>query len=259
MKIEWLKHNEIDLPAYDRCIESSSFGTVYAMSWYLDAVCPSWELLTAENYRYVMPLPVGRKFGIGYLMQPLFCQQLGVFSIDRLTAEVVERFIAAIPYFFYHIQLNAGNMFGQVSLQTKNNFELDLNRPYREIQKNYSKNFVRNLKKAGRFNLCAIKETDLDTFRNVIENNCDGRPVKGHVSVYFELIRRIKDKAAATVWRVEDEHSCILSAALFFLSERQNLLHAPCFHVGRKGKAKHEFPVRQVDTNVCGAKNHIGF
>ncbi|MDR1631378.1 MAG: hypothetical protein LBR97_00560, partial [Dysgonamonadaceae bacterium] len=73
MKIEWLKHEEIDFQAYNRCIESSSFGAVYAMSWYLDAVSPFWELLMAENYRYVMPLPVKRKFRIKYLMQPLFC------------------------------------------------------------------------------------------------------------------------------------------------------------------------------------------
>ena len=81
MYIKFVPHNEIDFAAYDRCIEQSSFGTIYAMSWYLNAVNSAWNLLVLDDYRYVMPLPFKRKFGIPYSFQPPFslasCEDTG--------------------------------------------------------------------------------------------------------------------------------------------------------------------------------------
>jgi hypothetical protein len=213
----------------------------------------------AENYRYVMPLPVKRKFRIKYLMQPLFCQQLGVFSTRQLTAEVIENFIAAIPYFFYHIQLNAGNIFRSVSLKTKNNFELDLSLSYQEIQKNYSKNFLRNIKKAKKANLHTIKETDLETFRKVIENNSDGRPIKQQISVYFEIIRCIKKETAATIWSVEDENSGILSVALFLYWKDRIYYMLPVSTPEGKAKQSMSFLLDKLIQMYAGEKFTLDF
>jgi peptidoglycan/xylan/chitin deacetylase (PgdA/CDA1 family) len=258
LKIERLKYEQIDLQAYNRCIESTPFGTVYAMSWYLDAVSPCWELLMAENYRYVMPLPVKRKFGMKYLMQPLFCQQLGVFSTCRLTAETLESFIAAIPYSFYHLQLNSGNMFCPVALKTRNNFELDLSLPYQEIRKKYRKNFSRNIQKAVKANLHAIKEIDLETFWNVLANNCDGRPIKRQLSARREIIRRIKQQTVTVIWSISDD-SGILSAALFFYWKDRVYYMLPVSTTEGKAKQSMSFLLDSLIQMYAGKKLTLDF
>ena len=63
-----------------RAIETSPNGLIYAKSFYLDNICAGWNALTGENYEWVLPLTDKKKFGISYLYQPPFTQQLGVFA-----------------------------------------------------------------------------------------------------------------------------------------------------------------------------------
>jgi hypothetical protein len=83
--INYLKHTEIDKALWDECIAQSVNRRVYAFSWYLDIVCPGWDALVGDNYMHVFPLTHRRKWGVGYLYQPFFAQQLGLFSRDLLT------------------------------------------------------------------------------------------------------------------------------------------------------------------------------
>jgi hypothetical protein len=91
MKIRHLKHSEIDLQKWDSCVQNAANALVYAESWYLDIVSPHWEALVADDYEYVMPLPVKRKFGIPFLVQPPLSQQLGVFSLHIIDKSIVKQ------------------------------------------------------------------------------------------------------------------------------------------------------------------------
>ena len=215
MKIHRIKYHEIDFDAYNHCIESSPFGTVYAMSWYLDASCPQWELLMADNYRYVMPLPVKKKFGIRYSMQPLFCQQLGIFSMETISLDVYNQFIKAIPYCYYHLQLNSGNRFDSLDIQLRDNFELNLNRPYSEMRENYSQNFERNIKKSKKNRLYTDKKVKLDDYFEIVKHNSEKPLIQKLSPIFRELIQQIQDKVTIEIQCVRDESDTILSAVLF--------------------------------------------
>src|SRR3990172_7490113 len=95
--ITYLKHSEIDKPKWDKCIQNSSNGLIYAYSWYLDFVSPNWQALVRGDYEYVMPLTCKKKYGINYLHQPFFAQQLGVFSSAVLSDYDVDEFLSLIP------------------------------------------------------------------------------------------------------------------------------------------------------------------
>lgn len=152
MNIRYLQYTQIDHYKWDACIQQSVNGNVYALSWYLDIVHYGWKALVYGDYEQVMPLTPGKKFGIHYLYQPIFTQQLGVFSKTPLSTHRVNQFIEAIPraYKFVEVNLNAGNntptLAGKVSQFT--NFELELIHPYKQILANYSENTRRNLRKA---------------------------------------------------------------------------------------------------------------
>ena len=157
--IQYLQHSEIDKAQWDATI--AECGNIYAYSWYLDIVHPGWEALIEDDYQLVMPLTGGKKFGVNYLYQPFFVQQLGVFSKLPMTAEMTEAFLKAIPskYRFAEIRLNEGNVFadGAQGVEYHRNVLLDLNQEYEAIRANYHQNTKRNLAKAESNNLQLVE------------------------------------------------------------------------------------------------------
>ena len=153
--IQYLTHNQINLNKWDSTI--AECGNIYAYSWYLDIVHPGWEALVEDDYQSVMPLTGGKKFGVNYLYQPYFVQQLGVFSKQSMTKEKMAAFLDAIPkkFRFAEIRLNESNTFdNQVQgVEYHRNVLLDLNQEYDAIRANYHTNTKRNLAKAESNNL----------------------------------------------------------------------------------------------------------
>lgn len=153
--IHFLQHNDIDKQKWDDTIDQC--GNVYAYSWYLDIVHPGWNALVEDDYQAVMPLTGGKKFGIDYLYQPYFVQQLGVFSKSPVNPEKTEEFLKAIPsnYRFAEIRMNEGNAFaeGREGVEYHRNVLLDLNHDVETLRANYHQNTKRNLAKADSNNL----------------------------------------------------------------------------------------------------------
>jgi hypothetical protein len=110
-----------------------------------------------EDYDSVMPLTGGKKFGVHYLFQPYFVQQLGVFSKTPLSDEKLRGFLDAVPskYRFCEIRLNESNaLSGDDNLfDYHRNVLLDLNQDFKSIRSQYHTNTKRNLTKAENNNL----------------------------------------------------------------------------------------------------------
>jgi hypothetical protein len=162
MKIVHLRNNAIDRERWNSCITQSHNHLTYAYSWYLDVVSPGWEALISEDYEYVMPLPVKRKFKMPYLAQPIFTQQLGIFSKHKINENILEKFIRKIPYFSYEINLNEHNFHAKASPFP--NFILDLKPDYEQIASKYTKNTLRNIEKAGKLNLRVQSDLSVEEF-----------------------------------------------------------------------------------------------
>jgi hypothetical protein len=150
--IIYLRHQEIDKVRWDSCIASSVNRRVYAFSWYLDLSSPGWDALLEDDYSCVFPLTHKCKWGISYLAQPFFSQQLGIFSAMDVSADRVSEFIRAIPARFRYaeIQLNAMNSVapGNGEIVKRSNYELYLGAEYAQIAGSYSQNTRRNIRKA---------------------------------------------------------------------------------------------------------------
>ncbi len=150
--IKYLTYNEIDKTRWDDCISNAFNGIIYAYSWYLDIVCPSWDALVEDDYERVFPLTNGKKSGINYLFQPFFTQQLGVFSKSKLNEKNIENFIENIPhkYKFAEINLNTFNKISDEKYHLIPNLthELDLIPPYEATYNHYSENTKRNIRLA---------------------------------------------------------------------------------------------------------------
>ncbi|MEO7311047.1 MAG: hypothetical protein ABIX01_11665 [Chitinophagaceae bacterium] len=166
MTIRFLQHNEIDKPRWDEMLHQSVNGLIYARSVYLDHLCPGWTALVSDDYRYVMPLTHKKKFGIGYLYQPPFCQQLGVFGRTSITPELMATFIeeAKKQFSFAEIFLNYNNMVASSEgVLLHKNYMLYLGRNYEAIRNGYTNDLVKkNLQRTHKFNLQYVVSVNID-------------------------------------------------------------------------------------------------
>jgi hypothetical protein len=149
-KIKYLKSGNIDKAKWDQCVKEASNSRIYALSIYLDCMCSNWDALVAGDYHMVMPLPWRSKFGIHYLYQPAFSQQLGVFSVDEISTDDVEEFLKQIPtgFKYWDIALNAKNSTEKYHSRLGKNYLLPLSLPYDGLLEQYNRNAKRNIKKA---------------------------------------------------------------------------------------------------------------
>lgn len=192
--IKYLKYDQIDKQKWDNCIDNAFNGSIYAYSWYLDIVCEEWDALVEGDYESVFPIPFKKKMGIYIIYQPFFTQQLGVFSRSKLTPDIVNEFLEAIPARFKLIDLNL-NIHNQIDLsgfshQLMVNHELDLISDYQQLKANYSTNTRRNLTKSEKSDLFIVKEVKPDDIIELFREN-RGKGIKVLKEFNYLRLRRL--------------------------------------------------------------------
>ena len=164
-QIRFLKNNQVDKKLWDECIDQSPTSLIYAKSVYLDCICPGWSALTNEAYDWVMPLTSGSKYGISYLYQPPFTQQLGVFKKHELVNIPWEQILlkagGKFRYWQYNFNYGTPPIFDEsFSVKPATNFVLPLLQGYDSIQPSYTNDLVRNLTKSSRQQLSYVTNAD---------------------------------------------------------------------------------------------------
>lgn len=228
IEIKHITHKEIDTKKWDRCIAKSINGIVYAYSWYLDIVCPYWEALIYGDYESVMPLTQNQKYGVPYLFQPFFTQQLGIFSFNKIDKQLIQSFINSIPKKFKFIEINL-NKYNQLEeldgYKTKlnKNFELDLIENYEDIFRKYKKNNIRNIRHAIQNKVSIIKGLMPNEILDLVKTN---NKIPGLKEGHLNMLRRLI--AAALRYK---------SGYLYGAYTPQNMLCAVGFFVYSNNKA----------------------
>jgi len=230
-EIIFLTNKDIDREKWDLCITQSPFGIAYAFSWYLDRICPNWDALIDGDYEYVMPLVNNRKYGISYIYQPFFTQQLGVFSTQKTDGVLVDTFLDAIPDQFRLIdmKLNIGNAIKNTQFKFRENitYHLPLNSSIDEIRQGYNTNTKRNIQKAIQNKLSVEISTDISQFIEFTQTNLKEKAseVKNqHYSAFQEIIRFALANNLGEINIVTDEQNNWL-AAVFFLNTNQKCIY----------------------------------
>lgn len=176
MNISYIKHEEIDLKKWDRCIKKAVNGSIYGYSWFLNIVSCKWDALVDDKYENVMPLTYLKFLGIKALIQPHFATNLGVYSSQILDTETVNQFIEAIPseFKFIRVNLNKYNKLtiNNIKIKRDIHYELDLIQPYEKIKSLYRKNIVENLQTGTKNKISVIPGLNSnDLIRLYLKNN----------------------------------------------------------------------------------------
>jgi hypothetical protein len=224
--IKRVARTDIDDKLWNGAVHFALNDFPYGYTWYLDNVAEQWEGLIYGNYEMVMPLVFNTRYNIRYLYQPLYTQQLGVFSEHTIKAGMVKKFLDAIPEEYSFIEINPAES-DKFKISVRKNLILHLNKTYSEIEKNYSENLKRNLKKARNANLqihTHIKPEKLVEF--YAENT--GSKVKEWKPKHKHLLHRIIYNAMhynmGQLAAVQNENGQLI-AANFFLSSKKRIIN----------------------------------
>lgn len=231
MQIKQLKYHQIDFVKYDNCIKNAYNHHIYAYSWYLDIVTKQkWELLVLNNYEAVMPLPFARlkrALFIKKITQPLFCQQLGVFSLSELNQDTFNLFIKnykKLLIFKYQFNHFNNTFLKELSpIINKVNYELNLNKPYSEIRLKFNKNLNRNLKKASKNKLKITQDIEISQFLDFKDQHKTHKISKGNYSLMKRLLTQIIQLKAGNFYGVLFNNKII--AIGFFVFSNNRIIH----------------------------------
>lgn len=165
MNLIRLRHHEIDKAKWDAGIARAIHPLIYAESWYLDIVSPGWEAIISTDYKTLWPLTINRKLKWPVIMQPLFTQQLGIFSSVPIGQEEMTQIFKANPYTILTLQSHGRFEWPQSGfLTTKNNSVLPLQKDYDELKKSFRKDRKQSLKKALKNPLSCQYHPSTDAF-----------------------------------------------------------------------------------------------
>ena len=243
MHIKHLNHSKIDFEKWDKCIAESINSLTYACSWYLDIVSPDWEALISENYEYIMPLPVKKKIGFKYIVQPILTQQLGIFSVKQIDEKVVESFISSIPYFSFEINLNEWN-FTKKSID-RVNLILELNFTKEKIERNFSKNTLRNIAKAKSNNLLIDWELTSNSFLDFYFSTFT-RYYKPQKDITLNLIRTGERNQSIIMIGARDTNLDLVAALCLLKSNKRLIFLLPISNENGKEQAAMFFLISAI-------------
>lgn len=167
-----IKRKNLDLEKYSKAIQQALNYRVYAEYWYLDTLTDEkWECWVWDDYEAVMPVPLQYKFGFKFVLQPTYCQQLGVFYKEEIPEELFREFEKILhkyrvrSYCFNEENTEKYNPTGE----KKVNYVLDLGSSYEEIYKSYRKDRKKNIQKGIAENIEINETIEIEKYFELID------------------------------------------------------------------------------------------
>lgn len=223
MAIQYLLYKDIDLVKYDACISKSINSRIYALTWYLNCVTDSWDILVLNDYEAVMPLPKRNKLGLNYIYQAPWIQQLGIFSENKIDKPTIIEFLEKIPKKFILVDyfFNSDNIVDGKFIKERNNYILSLNQDFKTIKSNYNKNRKRiSNKNFDNFKL--NKNGDIGDFLKLYMKQDFN--FKTHIDTFERLEKLLKSKnEAINIWTITHKEELI--SGLVWLKEKRRITY----------------------------------
>ncbi len=199
-----------------------------------------WDALVLDDYEAVMPLTWRKKWGIKYLYQPAFTQQLGIFFSGDYEEKLLRLFLAEVLVHFKFVEINlnySNEVSGTTGITKRTNFILPLNRKYEDLQQDYPGFTIKHLKRAGKANLKYEFTADyLAVLKLYKKLYAERLPHLTHDDYYnFSAVcKKLSDENNLVVRRVLNAAGELLAAGVFLLDKNRLYNMSSC--ITREGK-----------------------
>jgi hypothetical protein len=221
--IKILQRKQIDSDRWNRVV-----ATIYPYSWYLDACADNWLGLVMNDYEWIMPVAYRKKIGIKYSYQPIYCQQLGVYSKEKVDTEITRMFLHALKKNFHlgDYSFNEGNLLGDeegYEVTDSCNYVLPLHHDIGEIQKNFTENCRRNINRTKKSRLNFVDDISVDEIVSLkrLSENVDRN--SEHYDYVRKLFSTLLEAGKVKIYGArEGEH---LVAAVVFANSKKRAIY----------------------------------
>jgi len=264
--IQYLKNQDIDKQKWDDCINNSTNSRIYALSWYLDSLCPQWEALVVDEYEAVFPLIWNKKLGFCYLYQPFFCQQLGVFAREKVDDKLMTDIESSLPskFKFIDICVNTESKFDESKFEiiSRSNQVLPLSANYETIRANYNSQTKRNLKNAHKSELGITEEKEFAAILNLYKDLLSEKLEEiqdHHYETLSTLLSNANEKKSLRSFAVYNKESELVAGALvMFYQDRATILINPSSKKGKELNA-YSLLIDHIIQQNCESKLILDF
>lgn len=216
-QLKYIHRDEIDDDKWEDCISTAANSRFYAHIFHLDRSAENWDALIFEDYKFIMPLPLKKRWGFSFVYQPLFTQQLGIFP--NPPKEIAQLFYDELNRRFRYVdtQFNSENIIGNETPDAteRQNFLLSLYYNYPSIKRNYSKNTIRNLVKAHHNNLHLVPGIRLEEYMDFKAKNVQGVITKKDLQHLKSIVAFGQYKGFGEIYGVYSEENKLCAAAYF--------------------------------------------
>jgi hypothetical protein len=227
--IRYIRQKDLNYLLWDRCINNSLNGLVYAYSWYLDIVADHWDALVEDDYRTVMPLIYRFKSGYKKIYTPYLTKQLGIFSVKPLNEARILHFINLLPKSFRRISIcfnrqNCQSLKIRDNYQILSAFELDLIIPYEKKSRLYPVVAKTGLSVASEKKLNAVKGISMVDMESFIRNNETRFTENQFLKPLRQVLSQLINSGKAEIIGVFNEGNALVSLACFIRSNQSVIM-----------------------------------
>jgi hypothetical protein len=215
--IQYVQNEDINFSKWDACINQSHNALIYAKSDYLTHIASQFDALIYKDYEAVMPLVWKRKYGLYYIYQPAFLQQIGVFSANEISESFILDFLNHIPKKFKLIRmnLNAGNTITNDSITLRKNYILNLSKSYEDISKGFNSNTKRNIEKAKKEKLQIVEDVSPDELINLKKQSSPNQFPDHFFSGIHKYISNTLNREKHRLIGIRNNEKRLISACFF--------------------------------------------
>lgn len=224
--LQKIKRKNLDVDKYSKALNDSFNYRIYAEYWYLDVLTKGkWECLVYGDYEVIMPLPLQFKFGIKFISQPIYCQQLGIFYKEEISQELFNEFEKRLHKYrvrsYCFNEENTQIHFPKGTL--KSNYILNLTKGYEEIYKDYRKNRKSDVKKLKSLDFELNNEFDFPSLIDLLQNEYERLASKIDLNILKELYQELRKRKKCEQKNVVSSNELLASS--LFLNSRQRIIY----------------------------------
>ena len=221
-QLRYVRNADINFQQYDECLARSSNARVYARSWYLNVTAGQWDLLVWGDYEYAMPLPVKMRWGVKFVHQPFFTQQLGIFPHppDRVAREFLLALRKKFPFFQFQslFPLSGEEMPGTTVVKRRNRI-LSLEPGYEKLAARYSENTRRNLQKASASQLTLTESLSSEEYLRLKKESLKMRVPAESFAILERLISESKRRGTGKIVGATGQEGRVVAATFLWEEE----------------------------------------
>ncbi|MDM1548071.1 hypothetical protein HX096_09400 [Empedobacter falsenii] len=221
--IKRVSRKKLDVNKYTECLNKSVNYSIYAEVFYLDALVDNnWDCYVLNDYEAIMPLPFVKKFGFKFIVQPIYCQQLGVFHQENFPKEAFQLFEKKLHRNLvraYAFNEENTEMFEPKGLRRINQI-LDLNQDYENLFSIYSRNRRNEIRKVGKFNYKIENVTQLNRFFE-LNSSYEYLITNNLINYSQEKIQSLFNQKIINIYEIFDQEENLLGCQLIMISKNR--------------------------------------